>query len=789
MNWSDFPISIKLRINFALFILFFLCFSCVTLYGFSRVKGLFAKVKMDSVPVIVAVLESKNAANRLFAEIQGFAATGNEDEIIEFQESVETIGSWMDKWRIHDNCSCGLSLKTAMENHRDIVLRSGKSIFTVWTERQVQVEAFTELGSRLDREIEKVLAASSDKAAQKELATLGRAIDLLQIETYRLLSMSTAGDNEEDEGAEKAGEDRQEQRLHGGADDKEVAACQKRLASVYGSLETARASWAVSGLATGLPALLEKIVNSSKGIVEKTAVLGELLEKLEGYEEEILGVLDEAVLHHVQEADEAFHKAASVMSMYTLFLAVTGVIFTCIALLLFHLTASSIITPLIRLMDMVRIIAGGDLSKRIEHTGKDEVGQLGHYFNKMTEQLEKTTVSRQYLDNILSNMTESLIVLSPGGRIETVNTATRTLLGYQREELLGEDIRPLLLTASVTGKQKRVQEHLLQEIEQVQHARKNAVQGVEAHYYTRKGRAIPVLFSCSAVSGREGNEQGIVCVAADITRLKKIQQELKDSYSSLQRVQDQLIQSSKLASIGELAAGVAHELNQPLMIIRTGSQILERKRKNGPIDEQQLDKHLESILSNSKRMMNIIDHLRTFSRQSSMSFSPVHINKVLENCFYMIGEQLRLRDISIRKELEADLPVINGDANQIEQVILNVLTNARDALEDKSAAADKADGGQKEITLITRISPEDPSMVELLVRDSGSGIPADKKDKIFDPFFTTKEEGKGTGLGLSVSYGIIQDHKGIIDIAETSNLGTTFRIRLPVTPQTGKGKE
>ncbi len=780
MNLSDLSTKRKLQIIFSLFILFFLFFSCATFYGFNKIKGLFAEVKGDSVPVIIAVLEIKITTTQLFAQIQGFIVTGDEGEIEAFQKSIEIIDTWMEKWRIRDDCAYGLSLRTEMENHRDIFINYGKSIFTAWTERQALIKAFTALEIKLDREIETAFGASPDAVVQKKLTTLDHTIDLLQIEIYRLLGPPAAEDQEEESGNAK-GDKKEMQSLHDKDNDEEASA-QDRLASIYDILETAKASWAASGFAGQLPGLIEETIDRSKDIVEKTTAIREILEEIEDYEGEILAILDKAVVHQTQEVNDAFHGTANAINTYTIFLAVSGIIFICIAFLLSRLTANSITMPLIQLMDMVKIIARGDLSKRVEHLGKDEVGQLGRYFNEMTEQLENTTVSKEYLDNILSNMTESLIVLSPSGEIEIVNTATQTLLGYQKGELEGEGLDPLLMTAAATDENKKTQKHLLEKIQQIHQSQENAIQGVEANYYTKEGMPIPVLFSCAIISDKQGNEQGVVCVASDITHIKQIQQELEDSYTNLQKVQDQLIQSSKLASIGELAAGVAHELNQPLMIIRTGSQILDRKRKNKAINEQVLDKHLESILSNSKRMMNIINHLRTFSRQSSVSFSPVNLNQVIKNCFYMTGEQLRLRNISVKEELSDDLPMINGDANQIEQVILNLLTNAKDALADKFAGTNQAEDAQKEITLTTRISPDDPNMVELLVRDNGTGVPADKKDKIFDPFFTTKEEGKGTGLGLSISYGIIQDHKGIIDIAETNHLGTTFRIRLPSIP-------
>ena len=145
----------------------------------------------------------------------------------------------------------------------------------------------------------------------------------------------------------------------------------------------------------------------------------------------------------------------------------------------------------------------------------------------------------------------------------------------------------------------------------------------------------------------------------------------------------------------------------------------------------------------------------------------------------MIGEQLRLHNIEVKKELGIDLPMILGDKNHMEQVVLNLITNARDAIEErrKKEAINKKGGI---IEIMTRRSDQDEKLVEIVIKDTGTGIASEIRDKIFDPFFTTKEIGKGTGLGLSISYGIIQNHNGNITIAETSPEGTSFCLRLPI---------
>lgn len=291
----------------------------------------------------------------------------------------------------------------------------------------------------------------------------------------------------------------------------------------------------------------------------------------------------------------------------------------------------------------------------------------------------------------------------------------------------------------------------------------------------------------------------------DIAARKQAEEALSQAYDELMNTQSRLIQSGKLASIGELVAGVAHELNQPLMVIRANAQLIQRSLLKNNSDTGTLMEQLEPIERNTKRMMNIINHLRSFSRESKTDFQPVNVNKIIEESFLMVNEQLRLHNIEVKKDLDSDLPEVKGETNQLEQVFLNLITNAQDAILQKS----KVRGGESVVssqkseyrrsleiisrmgelpnqqsTMNSRKSDRKPyrksgDFIEILVRDNGGGIPPASLEKIFDPFFTTKEVGKGTGLGLSISYGIIKDHKGEIEVAKTGPEGTTFRIRLP----------
>ncbi len=269
-------------------------------------------------------------------------------------------------------------------------------------------------------------------------------------------------------------------------------------------------------------------------------------------------------------------------------------------------------------------------------------------------------------------------------------------------------------------------------------------------------------------------------IIRDVTDRNLAEESLKKAYQELKQTQSQLVQSGKLASIGELAAGVAHELNQPLMVIRGNAQLIQRNISKGKLKIEDMHKQIEPIEKNTKRMMTIINHLRAFSRQSKAEYYALNVNNVIEESFLMVGEQLRLRNIEVKKSLDPKLPQIKGDTNQLEQVFLNLITNARDAIMEKYGNEKPMNGNTESIEIITKPSATDDSLIEILFKDSGNGIKEKDQTNIFDPFYTTKEVGKGTGLGLSISYGIINDHKGQIEVAETGPEGTMFKVTLPI---------
>jgi histidine kinase len=241
--------------------------------------------------------------------------------------------------------------------------------------------------------------------------------------------------------------------------------------------------------------------------------------------------------------------------------------------------------------------------------------------------------------------------------------------------------------------------------------------------------------------------------------------------------EQQLIQASKMATLGEMATGIAHELNQPLSVIKTASSFFIRKiDRNEPIEEDILFNMLHKVDNNVDRATRIINHMRQFARKSDLKLVKVQMNEVLHNAFEIFSQQLKLRGIDVIWQKEKKLPRINADPSRLEQVFINLLINARDAIEDRwgPQVIEKAD---KKIILKTR---SDGDKVVCEICDTGKGVPPAMADKIFEPFFTTKEVGKGTGLGLSISYGIVKDCGGTIQVTDHEPKGACFILTFPV---------
>lgn len=265
----------------------------------------------------------------------------------------------------------------------------------------------------------------------------------------------------------------------------------------------------------------------------------------------------------------------------------------------------------------------------------------------------------------------------------------------------------------------------------------------------------------------ENSRKAMIHIMSD---LKETSEEVKRRELELREKQEQLVQAGKLATLGELTTGIAHELNNPLnnigLFVGNVIDLIELdmvdEEPERPLQE------LNNAMQQVRKATEIISHLRTFGRAASVSHEAVALNRVLQQSISLMQEQLRLRQIEIILHFPVEDIVVIGNAIQLEQVFINLLTNARDAL---------ASSIRKVITITCSTNE---SIVNIMVSDTGPGIPEGLEKRIFDPFFTTKDVGSGTGLGLSITYGIIKEHQGTITVENHPGEGATFLIQLPL---------
>lgn len=243
---------------------------------------------------------------------------------------------------------------------------------------------------------------------------------------------------------------------------------------------------------------------------------------------------------------------------------------------------------------------------------------------------------------------------------------------------------------------------------------------------------------------------------------------LEISHQQLKESQEQIIQAEKLTSLGQLAASIAHEVNNPLSGTLVYTQLLARKVERGEVDDEVTLDYLSKMESELIRSTKLIQNLLNFARQSPPEFQQVNLNSVVNHAFDLVSPSANKQKIRIFKELDPSLPELTADSNQLQQVCINLIRNAIQAMPQ---------GGR--LTLRTYVQS---AQIKLEVQDTGIGIPPENISKLFTPFFSTKPDVKGVGLGLSVAYGIVQRHQGKIEVRSKEGEGTTFTVSLPLHP-------
>jgi PAS domain S-box-containing protein len=356
-------------------------------------------------------------------------------------------------------------------------------------------------------------------------------------------------------------------------------------------------------------------------------------------------------------------------------------------------------------------------------------------YQSIHEKAEELQRLKDYNESIVESISVGVLVLGLDERIESWNTQMESLMGVTRAQALGT----------------RLADHFPQGLIDEIHARtrEGSSHVIKLYKYPLKtySEALVADITLTPLLGRDGQVTGQLIILDDKTERVKLE--------------DQLVQSEKLTSIGLLAAGVAHEVNTPLAVVSSYSQMLYKQLHQDDPKAKILDK----IIKQSFRASEIVNSLLNFSRTSGSEFCMVDLHPIISDTLSLLEHQFKTAGVWARKEFGANSPQIFGNQGKLQQVFLNLFINAKDAMPE---------GGE----LVVRTSTYD-SIFRVEVIDTGVGISEEHLKKIYDPFFTTKALGRGTGLGLSVTYGIIHEHSGKISVDSRPGRGTCFTLELP----------
>jgi len=383
---------------------------------------------------------------------------------------------------------------------------------------------------------------------------------------------------------------------------------------------------------------------------------------------------------------------------------------------------------------------------------------FGKDITPIIESEKQTEKSKNYLENIIEASVDCIMITDSKGVVVKCNKTAQNLSGYSKDEILG--MRPMDF---IPADEKYYIEGA-QIIEKLLTNKEPAIW--ESAIQTKKGDIIPVEWSLNYFYDENGNIMGSIGICRDLRERKMLE--------------SQLMQNSKLAALGQLSAGIAHEINNPLAGILGYSQYLHKKiieKKDSGLTAEEMEKiaeRMKGLEKESQKCKQIIENLLKFSRPADKGDKGVlYLNDVIDETLEVIEHNLFIKKITVEKYYKNDIKKIYGNNFELQQVFTNLFMNALQAMPE---------GGT--ITVSTGNVPlnnQNKEMVYVCIKDTGEGIDKEHLQKIFDPFFTTKRPGKGTGLGLSVSYGIIKKHEGNIDVVSVKNTGTAFTVTFPAS--------
>ncbi len=366
-----------------------------------------------------------------------------------------------------------------------------------------------------------------------------------------------------------------------------------------------------------------------------------------------------------------------------------------------------------------------------------------------TKTLEKSLHGiREFLNRVLQSSPSAIVAADREGRILLMNQAAEELFGYTFEQ--AERIKVSQLYPPGVARE------IMKKLREESYGGRGKLPVTRFNILTAQNRQIPVQMT-AAIIYEDGREAGTMGVYNDLRERLAEREKLREA-------QSQLVQAEKMASLGRLAAGVAHEINNPLTgILMYGNLMMEKLEGDHPLRSS-----LTCILEDAERCRDIVKNLLAYSRQSGTSGERFSLNTLVKESLLLIRDQKLFINVTTRLELSSDWIPVKADQKKLSQVVINLVLNALDVMKEKG------------ILTLRTYREDNQKKACLEISDTGGGITEENLSRIFDPFFTTKELGKGTGLGLSTAYGIVKENNGDISVKETGPTGTTFLVELPL---------
>jgi len=429
--------------------------------------------------------------------------------------------------------------------------------------------------------------------------------------------------------------------------------------------------------------------------------------------------------------------------------------------------ARRIARPVRQLAEGVAAISRGELDQRIEPATSDEIGRLAVAFNHMASQLfqQRSALEaahselrqrfaelsdlKSYTDNIFGSLTNGIITLDLEGRVVTLNRAAESITGCSLAEVTGR------FSTEVFAHSPEVGELLMETV-----ASRVGAAFVSMMLRRPDGISVPIEISTAPLKGGEGKDLGVVAVLRDLTPVRQLEEQMR--------------RSDRLAALGTLAAGLAHEIKNPLTSLLTFTRHLSRK-----FDDPRFRQNFVTVVPRElERINGIVEGLLELARPTRLSLRPVHVPELLDRVLELYAGQIEAQQVTAVREYARGLPAMQADPEHLYRALVNLVGNALDAMEGGGCLTLRAGWGAGPELLRPAAARLNERRLKVEVEDTGRGIPAAATAKIFNPFFTTKPG--GTGLGLALTHKIIEDHGGTISLRSTPGIRTTFTVLLPL---------